>query len=146
MEATKEVKVIKVEEGEAGKARKLVSSILADLVDGAEGEGRGGGKIKGKKEDKTKAKSKVVEEVKGEIEMVCVNRASGYVTEVGKFKERKFDFVGRGRGKGVCEYCGGTCCSAMRDLIKYFTGLELIPTTTKVGLIYSGGIYLLLLI
>ena len=68
--------------------------------------------------------------------MVCVKRASGYVAEAGKFRDRKFDFVGRGRGKGVCEYCGGTCCSTMRDCIRYFTGLKLVPSMPKVGLMY----------
>ena len=41
MDSRKTIKVMKVEEGEAGKARKLVEEIMEELVVGAVGEGGG---------------------------------------------------------------------------------------------------------
>ena len=48
MDSKKTIKVMKVEEGEAGKARKLVEEIMEELVVGAMGEGGGNGKGKSK--------------------------------------------------------------------------------------------------
>ena len=111
---------------------------MEELVDGAVGEG--GGKIKGKSKClKTGLKGERGASV--EIEFVGAKGASGYVPEVGKFIDRKFDCIGHGRGKGVCDICCGTCCSALRDMIKYFTGLELIPVKTKVRDLIVGGIF-----
>ena len=93
MEANQSVKVIKVEEGEAGKARKLVNSILEELVDGVVGEVKGGGMIKGKAKC-VKAVVKGEGRARGEIEFAGVKGASGYVPEVGKFVDRKFDCIG----------------------------------------------------
>ena len=137
MDSKKTIKVMKVEEGEAGKARRLVESIMEELVDGAVGEG--GGNVKGK----TKCMKKGERGESVEIEFVGAKGGSGFVPEVGKFVDRKFDCIGRGRGKGVCDICCGTCCSALRDMIKYFTRLELIPAKTKVRDLIVGGIFVL---
>ena len=140
MDVDKKIKVIKVEEGEAAKARKLVESIMEELVDGA--VGGGGGNIKGKpKGVKTGIRGERGEVV--EIEFVGAKGKSGFVPEVGKFVDRKYDCIGRGRGRGVCDICCGTCCSALRDMIKYFTRLELIPANPKVRECIVGGIYVL---
>ena len=104
MDATKSVKVIKVEEGEGGKARKLVESIMEEIVDGV--VGGGGGKDKGKSKCvKNGPKGERGEVI--EIEFVGSKGASGFVPEVGKFVDRKFDCIGRGRGRGYETYVRG---------------------------------------
>ena len=71
---------------------------------------REGGKVKGKAEAKGKVSpSGEVGAVRGGMEVVNVGDkgkgAGDYVAEKGKFIDRKFDYVGRGRGRGVCELC-----------------------------------------
>ena len=67
MDSKKEIKVSKVEEGEAGKARKLVTSILADLVDGAVGEGRGEGRLRGRRMVEPRQKVKLWWRLRGKL-------------------------------------------------------------------------------
>ena len=36
----------------------------------------------------------------------------------GKFTEKEREGYGRERGKEMCEVCYGTCCAAVRDLVR----------------------------
>ena len=59
-----------------------------------------------------------------------------YKHSPGKFVDRPGNHVGRARGRSVCGFCAGVCCSAMRDLICSLVDFGELEPKLKVCLVY----------
>ena len=121
-----------MEHGKGGKANELVSSIVDEIIDIASSGGAGSdrGKEGGSDEVVVRGGSR-----EGEIRVKCVlggEGRKGFQPEAGKFVERRYNRIGSGRGRGVCEKCLGVCCSALRDMVHHFMKYDLIPAKPAV--------------
>ena len=112
---------------EEGEAVEICSAVVKEVVNivSSEGEDVGGGGAGG---------SGAVVRGGGGVRIVrCVGRRRGFEPEPGKFVERKFDKLGRAKGKYVCELCHGICCGTVRDIIFYFLKRRIISKKPEVG-------------